>query len=32
VGGVDAGGLEELPNECAAFGAVVVECAGRAIM
>jgi hypothetical protein len=24
-GGLDAGGLEELPNEFAAFGAVVVE-------
>jgi len=25
VGGLDAGGVEELPNECAAFGAVVIE-------
>src|SRR5688572_21884206 len=25
VGGLDAGGFEELPNKCAAFGAVVVE-------
>jgi hypothetical protein len=25
VGGLDAGLLEELPNECAAFGAVIVQ-------
>ncbi len=25
VGGLDAGLLEELPNECAAFGAVVIQ-------
>jgi hypothetical protein len=32
VGGLDADGLEELSNEFAAFGAVVVEGVERAIM
>jgi hypothetical protein len=32
VGGVDAGLVEELPNEFGAFGAVVVEGAKRATM
>jgi hypothetical protein len=32
VGGVDADGLEELPNECAALGAVVIEGPGRVTM
>jgi hypothetical protein len=25
VGGLDAGLLQELPNKCAAFGAVIIE-------
>jgi len=32
VGGVDAGLLEELPNEFAAFGAVVIEGVERVTM
>ncbi|MFZ0118239.1 MAG: hypothetical protein WAL99_02080 [Pseudonocardiaceae bacterium] len=32
VGGLDADGLEELPNELAAFGSVVIEGAERVIM
>jgi hypothetical protein len=32
VGGLDAGGVEELPNEFAAFGAVVVEGLGCVTM
>jgi hypothetical protein len=32
VGGLDTGGLEELPNEFGAFGAVVVEGPGRVTM
>jgi hypothetical protein len=32
VGGLDAGGVEELPNELASFGAVIIECDERAIM
>jgi hypothetical protein len=32
VGGLDAGLFEELPNELAAFGAVVIQCAKRATM
>jgi hypothetical protein len=32
VGGLDAGGLEELPYEFAAFGAVIIEGPGRVTM
>ena len=32
VGGVNAGGLEELPYEFAAFGAVIIEGPGRVTM
>jgi hypothetical protein len=32
VGGLDAGLFEELPNELAAFGAVVIQCPGRVTM
>jgi hypothetical protein len=32
VGGLDAGSFEELPNELAAFGAVVIEGLRRVIM
>jgi hypothetical protein len=32
VGGLDAGLLEELPNEFAAFGTMVIQGAERAIM
>jgi hypothetical protein len=32
VGGVDASILEELPYECAAFGAVIIQGPGRVTM
>jgi hypothetical protein len=32
VGGLNTGGLEELPYEFAAFGAVIIECPGRVTM
>jgi hypothetical protein len=32
VGGLDAGGIKELPNKLAALSAVIIQCPGRVTM